>query len=440
MAKASLHAKISELEDKLRMNYLQLERRINDLGLDVGKLFERLKTLDIQEISKIPSRIGELEDLTNIISLGIIEMKKSLERLEEKTKGIDRLKGLEGKLSSLEHRFKETTTKLMDIFTKDVVRVREQTESLSSKLATITSSIISLRKELELLDVHKFLSQLDRINDKVISLEGKVDELRTSSDVSTLEKEVDILKKQLKSISDITLEKDVKLREVETSLNILANKFKEFDFVSTFGKLRDMIKENEKRILSSELKVEETNKSFEKLTEDIEQRFIQLENLFKTAKHLKVIEAISNEVRDYARNVEATKESIEELAARVESIYYNLNRKVSDIDELKDEIKKLDMKIDEIKRKEIRVEPAEVKRLPIEKVETLGKEDLHRIEEQISALANKLRALEAKEKIRLEERTNLASRLLKRIDELEHRLDLLERKIKVSASHPIIIE
>jgi chromosome segregation ATPase len=432
LAKADLEARVSELEDKLRMNYLQLERRINDLGLDIGKLIEKLKAIDVPEILKTPSRVGELEDLINIISLGIMEMKKSLERLEEKTADVSKLKELEEKISSLEHRFKETTTKLMNLFTKDIVRVREQTESLSNKLGAITSSITSLRKELELLDVHKFLSQLDRLNDKIIRLETQVDELRTSYDISGLEKEIDILKKQLKSMSDITLEKDMKVRELETSLNILANKFKEIDFVSTFGKLRDMIKENEKRILSNELKMEDANKSLQKLAEDIEQRFVQLENLFKTAKHLKVIEAISNEVRDYARNVEATKESIEELATQVESIYYNLNRKVSDIDVLRDEIKKLNMKIDEIKR---RVEHAEVKRLPAERVETFGRsEDLYRIEEQINALANKLRVLEAKEK------TDLTSQLLKRIDELEHRIDLLERRIKVSVSQPVIIE
>ncbi len=370
---------VEKIKDKVKIIELQLSKRISDLELSVGRLEERFKEI-WELIPDLNDRTGEIEDLLNIVNLGIVDFKKSMEELHLRVGSIEELPSKLDK-SILEQNeqikaFAATVNKLND----DLKALSDAKEGISMKIDNAIMptlnivkesgeknkiSIDELKKELEnfsylvksfqrtieLSDIDSVIKRFDLINSKILNLEVQIESLRGRvPDMSTIDKEMEIMKTKVQEMGNAVIDRDTRLKETEATVNIIKNKIQELKFVDTIDRLRSEIKEKERMVLINQMKIDELAAKFEKNSDDLSTKIGLIENVTRKAKHIDLIEAISKDVHDQVAYLDDTRSNVEKLSSKVEKIYFDMTRKMNNLEMLESELKKVKLAIFEIQK------------------------------------------------------------------------------------------
>src|SRR3989338_2119896 len=370
---------VEKIKDKVKIVELQLSKRISDLELSVGRLEERFKEI-WELIPSLKDRAEEIEDLLNVVNLGIVDFKKSMEELHLRVGSIEELPGKVDK-SIVEHNekikaFEATVNKLdddlkalntakegivmkidnaimpnIDIVKESGEKNRITIEEMKKDLENFSYLVKSFLRTIELSDIDSVIKRFDLVNSKILNIEVQIESLRGRvPDMSTLDKEMEMMKARVQEMMNAVVDRDTRVKESEATINIIKNKIQELKFVETVESLRSDIKEKEKMILINQMKFDDLARKFEKSSDELSTKIGLLENTMRKAKHIDLIEAISKDVHDQVSYLDDTRSNVEKLSSKVEKIYFDMTRKMNNMEMLESDLKKVKLAIFEMQK------------------------------------------------------------------------------------------
>ncbi|MCD6402897.1 MAG: hypothetical protein J7K98_01050 [Candidatus Aenigmarchaeota archaeon] len=443
MSRTNVKNEIEKLKDEFKIKHLQLEKRLTEVDLNLAKLKEFLKELKIEEVKGLAKRLEELEDISMVLNLALGEIKSKVGKIDE----IDGLKSevssVEERLDKLEKNLQDTVQRVLSVLKEDVEKTRGRMEEVSKIVADLANRVSSLKKDLEILDIDVYMKQIEEINDKMARLETEIERLKSVETPEVIKKDLENLRLLVQNLSTKVLERDVKLKDLETSVNVLRAKIEEMDFINRINRITTSIKENEKRILVLDLRLNELKESMRKLMESVEERYKGMERIVKGARHIGLIQSLSKDMEEKLRTVENLKADIEEIASGTEKVFYEINKKLLEVQQVKDEQKRIYAYLDELKK---RLEKPLQPSIPAELVNRIQKveRDIEEIRHLLSFLKSQQMPLQKIQELenrisRIENSRGIdMSPLLERIRQLEEKISVLESEI--GSPKPIVIE
>lgn len=309
-----------EPEEKFKISLINLEKKILDLESVVGELSGQVKEIGLD---KIRSKIEELEDLTMVSNLALLDLKR---RIEEK------------KLTD------EELQRIVDEVKPDVAaRLVEFKKEFAQKIPELGKGLTNLKKEtnqlradLKVLDqqIKEFMESplLGELDSKVARLEMGLKEVRRkhgdfersvlklSSDFRNFRKKISQLeerdiKKILSEISSSRGEFSREIREVREQLESLMEKTSGIDVALLSSKFNNL-KESVDYLLNRKVETDMKLRSLE----DMLSKIVGGEGV-PSDKILKGLEKLSERLRTLEGEVKHLKVStLEELNTRVDEL------------------------------------------------------------------------------------------------------------------------
>jgi len=367
---------LSRLNNKVKVKLLEHDKRFADLELGVGKLEDKFEDV-WKTIPNIDARSEHIEDLLNIINLGLINFKEKSKKLETRVSELEKvpakmeqeLKGYSDKMRELGQGLSKFSAKVQALNTvKDDIakNIREDVlpdinilkssieknnvsvEQMKNEVNNFKSMIKSFQQTLQLLDINSVIQQFDNFNVRLANAQAEIDTLKDSIPSKELyDNDIEIMRNKIQDFSSTIIDSNTKLKEFDSRLQVITDKINKANIVGKFNEIRKETKELEKAIYSNENKIEDLEKNLQERDEVFESKLTNIEKLTKKAEHLGFLESIREEVQGHAENLEETKDEIEKLANKTEKIYYNMNKKISDFGTVEKEIDKLKIKLED---------------------------------------------------------------------------------------------
>jgi len=343
-----------KIEKKIKLSNLLSGKKFADLELQIGKLEEKLNEIS-SDFPKIRDRTEEIENLLNVINLGLVDYKKKFENInarfetiekvpenvkksmfeyEKKLKVLsDEIKNLSTNLGTLKN-LKEEVTQVVDEKISSQIQVLKTTsesnkmeiEHIKRDLDAFSSSVKSFERTVQLTNLDKLIERFDTIDRKIRDTQLEVEKFRkTFTGVTFTDTDIRSLKEGLNNLSSTVMDKLSELNELQTSLNIITQKMDDLNFFETIGKLKSDLKEKESMILDDRTNIEELRARIDRISA-------------MGVERLQPIRGIDKDVQEKMAGLDVA--SVEELVRRSEEMYKDMIRRVS---ELKDLDKKLDV-------------------------------------------------------------------------------------------------
>lgn len=340
-----------EIEEKFKISFLNLERKILDLESLISDFSKKM-----EEIKKIKRNMEELEDLSMVNSLALVDLKKKIE--EEGIKK-DKFQNMINEVKTLKNALKTFKTDFEEF--KKVLPAHE----IKEKIPFIETIIKNLVKENEELKCN--FSELTSILDKIKKEISKIEEesiQKIVSEITLIRKELykDIreLREQVEKLSEKTSTLDIallasKFNSLKENVDYLLNRKVEIDM-----KLKNL-EENLSKILSGRKII------FEGTIKDMTRIPKRLELFEEKLKNLKItIEKIENRTKVIGNKINAIEifsaiptERGLEILERLENIEKKLRSlkepEIKDLSSvvnlIKSEISKINQKIEKLKNK-----------------------------------------------------------------------------------------
>jgi len=478
----------------MKLKVLENESRFADLELNLGKLEDKFKEV-WNSVPDIKERSEHIEDLLNIINLGLVNYKDEANKLKTKVSELEtlptktdehfkthseRIRELNKNLSEFSTKIQALSTVKDDIFKnirqeilpdmnslKDSIgKNRINLEQIRSEIGEFRSNLKALQQTVQLVDMNSVIQQFDNFNIRIANVQAEIDTFRDQLPSKELyDKDLDIMKSKIQDFSSNVIELNTKLKEMETNLESLNNKITKSNITGKLNELKIDIKDKEKLIFKNESKIDELNKSFEKRDEALGNKLVNLDKVMKKSKNIGFLESIRKEVEDHAENLEETKNTVEKLADETGKMYYEMKKKVSGFSNREKEIENLRFDISQLKNsipssgvnkdiiKEFKNIYKEIDNLkkPREKIK-LSKEMPKDIINELSSLKEIVSRLTI-ENERLQENIgktmpvkggippHIVAEMADRMKTMERRLNLLESEItKELVVKPVILE
>ncbi len=354
---------VERLEKKLKLDALELQKSIVDMQLAVGKMEERVKEAS-EAVPHLKEGQENLDVLLHVVVLGIRDFKKATDDLAVRFSNVEALpKKVDSTLANYNQKLQEIETNyakmaedmkslgsLKDEISKNIdgsimpainsikdgsEKNKMQIEDMKKDIDNFASLIKSFQRTLELTDIDSVIKKFDRINSKIINVEMQIEDLRAKTpNMSLTEKELDVINKRILELSNIVVEKDVRVKEIEATFNIIKNKIHDMNFLETIIGLKSELKEKEKMLLKTQIRLDEFSVKLEKISDDFGTRFTFLENLMKKTKHIGLIEDLAKDIEEQVSGLKGTKSVVEQLSNKVEKIYLEMVKKMTKIDEI----------------------------------------------------------------------------------------------------------
>lgn len=395
-----LEEKITKFEDKIQLGGLVNEKRFADLELKIGELNEKLKEVTT-DFPKLKERAVEIEDLLNVINLGLSEYKDDFDKVDSRISDFQKLpETLESVRSNLESKMRElnesvkglnANVEVLKNIKEDIIKNTEET--ISSKVKLLEESLernkaevehvkkdldgfsVALRafeRTIEMTNLDDIIRRFDSLDKKIINNETELEKFRRLvPDMSMAVGDVEVLKKRLKELSSSVMDVLTKMNEFELSINKkiplleeLAKKAETEDFKTTISKLDD------------------TKNAVEKVYGDVNEKFSRLAaisdevNMIKTdIETLKTMKTTLNEAVTTIKN-ESVKEIVSQPPADYEMRMGKLEEQVRNIPSLN-----IDSILAEVRQKTNEVNNQSTGNIDNARYEALTKkiEDLERV-------------------------------------------------------------
>jgi len=308
-----LEEKIKEFEEKIKLLKLLNDKKFADLELKQGEFEGKVNSISV-DLPKLKENTATIEDLLNIINLGIINNKKKFDELASHVLTIETLpKSIDKTMENYEKKLTELDTKVNDIsiqlnkmgtlkeelikvfedsISSNVKSLRETDESnkidiehLKKDIDAISSSIKSFERTIELTNLDDIIRRFDSLDKKTINTQSEVENLRNlMPSISLTSGDVEVLKKRVKEMSSNIMNSLDKINEFELNVN--------------------------KKVSS-------------------------IEGLLEKAQHLEAIEEISKNIKDDLNNFNASKAEIQNVSNDILNQVSVIKDVGKDIDDLK---------------------------------------------------------------------------------------------------------
>jgi len=359
--------RIGKFEDKVKLSSLMIEKRFAELDLKLGELDKKFKDA-LTGYPELKEKAGGIEDLLNIINLGLIKFKEDFKKLSSRISGLEKIPSniektmmnYEKKLESLGEDVKKLSAKLstFDTLKEDVAksadekissnvktlseeaeRNKMEIEHLKKSLDGFSSAMKSFERTIELTNLDDIIRRFDSLDRKTLEAQAEIDKLRgLTPDMSIVEGDIDVLKTRLKDISSTVMNALSRMNEFEVNIN---------------------------------------------------KKLALLENLTVKAENLDYIESISKNIGKHIKN-------LNEIQATIQGLHDDTIKKISGLGNVDEELNKLKINISEM----LKMVDSNTSRL-----ESFGKEDIiettednkRRIEDSIKQMENVWKKLEDSE-------------------------------------------
>lgn len=314
-----------------------------------------------------------------------------------------------------------------DVLEERVNLLEDEKKQIIFTLQKLSGEIISIKKELKSKSLEEVSARLDK-------LEGKVElisEIREKVDES-----IRAVTEQIAELRTMVLDREKMMSKMELEFEKIKALFKEIDpseWTKRLEKLDVKIEENSARIE----KIESFNKTILKET----QRARELVDKIKSFENL--VE-IARKVDEKIKAIEETKLYADRLAAKIETMFKNMNEQYTDFVKSKEKIERVDEIIKDLVPAVDKLEIELEKKADKKDLETFRKygtppefgENIRRLEEQInkiSELEYRIEGLKEEVRKKLEDVNKKISSLFgeeaERKEELERRIKELEDEI-----------
>lgn len=332
---------VNKFEDRIKLVGLINEKRFAELELKIGELSQKLNEVT-NDFPKLKERAAEIEDLLNIVNLGLVEYKDNFEKVDSGFSEFKKIpETLESVRSNLESKMRELNESVSNLtanvdvlknLKEDVTKSTEET--VSSKVKTVEEGIehnkveiehvkrdldgfsVALRsfeRTIELTNLDDIIRRFDSLDRKIINVETELEKFRgLVPDISITIGDVEILKKKLREMSSSVMDTLSRMNEFEMNIN------KKITLFEDLAKKAESADEDVKTQIS---KLEEAKISVEKIYSDVNERVSSLTSVNEEINKLKA--------------------GIEDTKSDVGKFYNDLNEKVSGITNVNEEINRL---------------------------------------------------------------------------------------------------
>ncbi len=350
-------------EEKFKISLLNLERKILDLEGLIADLSKKVK-----EVEKVKSEMEDLEDLTMVGNLAVIDLKK---RVEEVKVDKGKLQSLINEVEALKNTLKPLKSEIEEIkkvlpmeemkekisFLENMTkRLSEENKEFQTNFSELTLTINKIKKDISRLEeegLKKILSEITSIRSEMYKeirgLKEQVEELekKTSSvDIALLASKFNSLKENVDYLLNRKVEIDMKMKNLEESISkIMSQEFLPENIVNDLTRISERTRSLEERVESLKAivvgmgekikKVESSKISTEAPSSEILRRLKNVEEELKNIKGLRS-GANLNEILNRIENLE--KGASPELVSTSSLIK-------SEISEIKQKIKELEEQI-----------------------------------------------------------------------------------------------
>jgi chromosome segregation ATPase len=340
---------VKKFEDRVKVVGLMNEKRFAETELKIGELNQKLNELTT-DFPKLKERAAEIEDLLNIINLGLSEYKDDLEKIDSNVCKYEKIpETLEVVRTNLEAKMKELNDSVSNLTTNvevlknlkdDVIKNAE--ESISSKFKTIGGDIeknkvelehvkrdldgfsVALRsfeRTIELTNLDDIIRRFDSLDRRIVNNELELEKFRgLVPDVSVTIIDVEIIKKKIKEMSSSVMDVLSRMNEFEINLSRKMSLFE------------DLIKKAEaadENVKNQNFKLEETKFAVERIYNELNAKVSGITNVNEDVNKLKL--------------------GIEDIKSDVGRIYNELSEKVSGITNVNEDVNKLKLDVEELK-------------------------------------------------------------------------------------------
>ena len=350
-------------EEKFKISLLNLERKILDLEGLIADLSKKVK-----EVEKVKSEMEDLEDLTMVGNLAVIDLKK---RVEEVKVDKGKLQSLINEVEALKNTLKPLKSEIEEIkkvlpmeemkekisFLENMTkRLSEENKEFQTNFSELTLTINKIKKDISRLEeegLKKILSEITSIRSEMYKeirgLKEQVEELekKTSSvDIALLASKFNSLKENVDYLLNRKVEIDMKMKNLEESISKIMN--------------QEFLPEN---IINDLTRISERTRSLEERVESLKAIVVGMGEKIKKVESSKIsTEAPSSEILRRLKNVEEELKNIKglrsganlnEILNRIENLEKGASPELvstsslikSEISEIKQKIKELEEQI-----------------------------------------------------------------------------------------------
>lgn len=358
MSKAEeLEEIVQKFGDRVRLSSLLTEKRFADLELKIGQLSEKLNDITI-EFPKLKERAGEIEDILNIVNLGLMGYKEKFEEANARISEFVQLPdvissirlNLENKMKDIDENFKtisanlellnnikedvlksteETISSKIGELDKNIVQNRVELEHLKSDLESFSMALKSFGRTIELTNIDDIIRRFDSLDRKVMNVENEVEKFRyLIPDLSMAVGDMDILKKKFKEMSSTVMDTMSRMNQFETDINKKitymedltrkAEKMSVIQPASVEGGIKPEPKFIESTVpLDYQLKINELEEEVKKTKE----MPIEIGNAIEDLKgRISLLENRSTTAAEAPENIDGLKSRVEGLGKSIENI------------------------------------------------------------------------------------------------------------------------
>jgi chromosome segregation ATPase len=365
------------MADVFKMSLGQMEKRFVELEEAISALSDKLKEIKPEALTSVQQRVDDIEDLAMLEQVGVIEIKKMLESVDQKFQEISDNPSRE----EVERKIKEIEDKVVAASaTKVAPEIRQKLDKLEEEVKHLSELP---EPQVDLADVRKIVDELktsisatkEYSESAIKNLNARIDNLplspQSSSDFDFLKSKIESLQSAIDMFSDKNVENDMRVSDLRERLELVNESVKE----SASQKVIDEVKDTRRNVTLTSVRLDTAEKVIKSLTDNL----VEVE---RTAKKFEGFEKLSNLNRDVEEKLEKFRlmeGEIQRLTNHVEMIYSSIEGKLNKLETTGEEIENINKDIGDMK--------IEADKLKVDMMDFVKSEELEkRISERMGAL------------------------------------------------------
>jgi chromosome segregation ATPase len=347
-----LPPKLESIEKKIKLSNLLSGKKFADLELSIGKLEEKFKEFSTG-IPELRERAEEIEDLLNVINLGLVGYKKKFAKIDARFKTIENIpenvkksmfeyekklralneniNKISTKIDSIKPLEQEVVQKVEDEFLPELKNLKKdfddnklQIEHVKRELDAFATSVKSFERTVKLTNLDKIIERFDSIDDKIVETQVQVEGFKkTLSGISMADVDVKRLEEELKDLSSTVMDKTSELNELQRDLKIINQRMRDFDFFGTISQLKADLKNKQDMILDDRARIEELRTRIDRISE-------------MSVEHLKPIRGGDKEIKGKMADLDFA--SVQEMYNKSEEMYKDMAKRISLLQQLDEKL------------------------------------------------------------------------------------------------------
>jgi len=334
---------VDKLADKVKLVGLELDKKSADLEIKISKVDERFKEV-AYDFPKLKEKSEEIENLLNVINLGLVDFKKRFDEIDSRISKLEKIpEEVEKRIVSLDNKFnkldedikkiylrlgeiesiKQDVTKNLgekissnsDELRKEMGDNKIEIEHIKKNLDAISFAMKSFERTVELTNLDDIIRRFDAFDRKILNIEMELDKLRGSTrDTSTIEGDVEILKRRFKEMIPTIMGALNKINQFEIEMN---NKLGKVEILEKGIMRLNTIQSMTETVIEQVKKMNEIKNSIEDLYGKIMRIYdsgnVGWDRLQNIVRELSELDKLKSDMQEVRRIVEDNKSEIKSM-------------------------------------------------------------------------------------------------------------------------------